>query len=158
MQEVVVTENWTREDLLAELEDDGDSFFEDGRRNNLIDLGLTVTTVLASLVATVLATEGNTIHPWILAAVAAIPAAAASLQRIVGIRERSNYHFMYAAEVRALATKLKFSNAPNLEEFAHKRAEIEVEMERAWAGVGHSGAPGRASRIARSGRAAKKRD
>jgi hypothetical protein len=156
MREVVVTVNWTREDLLAELEDDGNSFFEDGRRNNMIDLGLTISTVLASLVATVLA-AGNIPH-GILAAVAAIPAAAASLQRIIGIRERSNYNFMYAAEVRSLATKLKFSNAPDVEEFARKRAEIEVEMERAWAGIGHSGASDRTARRGGSSRVARKRD
>jgi hypothetical protein len=151
-----MAEKWTREDFLSELEEDGNSFFEDGRRNNLIDLGLTISTILASLVATVLAADANSVSPWVLAAVAAIPAATASLQRIVGIRERSNHYFMYAAEVRALATQLKFSDDPNVEEFAHKRAEIEVEMEKAWAGIGHTGESGRIAR--RSGRPSLRRN
>lgn len=144
--EVAVTENWTRKDFLAELEGDGDSFFGAGFWNNITDLGLTISTVLVSLVATVLATDAQHLPHWVLASVAAIPAAAASLQRIVGIRERSNWYFMYAAEVRALATKLKFSNTPDLEAFAHKRAEIELEMEKAWTRIGNSGMPSRASR------------
>ena len=86
---------------------------------------------------------------------ASIPAGAASLQRIIGIRERSNWYFMYAAQVRALATKLKYASAPNVEEFAKKRAELEVEMEKEWLKIGHSGAApsGRGSaRATRSGR------
>jgi hypothetical protein len=48
--------NQTRDDLLSELEKDGDSFFSGGFWNNIIDLSLTVVAVLASLIATVLAT------------------------------------------------------------------------------------------------------
>ncbi len=127
-----------RETLLANLEQDGDSYFGAGTQNNIIDLSLTITVVLASLVATVLATTAAS--RWIVAAVAAIPAAAASLQRIVGIRERSNWYFLCAAEVRALATRLKYAAAPNLEDFAFKRAELEVQMEKEWLKIGHSGA------------------
>jgi hypothetical protein len=130
-----------RDVLIHELEDDGDSFFSGGFWNNIIDLSLTVLTVFASLVATVLATtDPKEVSRWVVAAVAAIPAAAASLQRIIGIRERSNWYFLYAAQVRALATKLKYANAPDVEEFANKSAELEVEMEKEWLKIGHSGA------------------
>ena len=145
----------TRAELIEELEQDGESFFGGGFWNNIIDLSLTSVTVLASLVATVLATlDEKQIARWIVAAVAAIPAAAASLQRIIGIRERSNWYFLYAAEVRALATKLKYASAPNIEEFGNRRADLEVEMEKEWLKIGHSGAApsGRAS-----GRATKRR-
>src|SRR6516225_7717067 len=103
------------------------------------DLSLTIMTVLASLVATVLATSGEKGVPrWIVAAVAAIPAAAASLQRIIGIRERSNWYFLYAAQVRALATELKYAATPNIEEFGKRYAELEVEIEKEWLKIGHS--------------------
>jgi hypothetical protein len=105
------------------------------------DLSLTIMTVLASLVATVLATSGEKGVPrWIVAAVAAIPAAAASLQRIIGIRERSNWYFLYAAQVRALATELKYAATPNIEEFGKRYAELEVEIEKEWLKIGHSAA------------------
>jgi hypothetical protein len=48
------------------------------------------------------------------------------------MRERSNWYFMHAAQVRALATKLRYANAPDVEEFARKRAEMEIGMERGW--------------------------
>jgi hypothetical protein len=132
--------NPTREELIRELEADGDSFFSGGVWNNVIDLLLTVVTVLASLVATVLATtDPRDISRWIVASVAAIPAAAASLQRIIGIRERSYWYFLYAAHVRSLATKLKYADAPNVEEFANERAEYGVEMEKEWLKIGGSG-------------------
>ena len=130
----------TRDELIGELEADGDLFFRGGVWNNVIDLLLTVVTVLASLVATVLATtDPKDVSRWIVASVAAIPAAAASLQRIIGIRERSYWYFLYAAHVRSLATKLKYADAPNVEEFANQRAEYGVEMEKEWLKIGGSG-------------------
>jgi hypothetical protein len=154
-----VSNNPARDELISELEEDGESFFSEGFRNNIVDLSLTIVTVLASLVATVLAsTDSKDISRWIVATVAAIPAGAASLQRIIGIRERSNRYFTYAV-LRALATKLKYADAPNVEEFANQSAELEVEMEKEWSKIGHSGAApsGRASgRAARRGRLRKK--
>lgn len=124
--------------LLKSLEEDGDSYFSGGVWNNVTDLSLTVVTVLASLVAAILAsTDAKEISRWVIAGVAAVPAAAASLQRIIGMRERSNWYFMHAAEVRALATKLRYANAPDVEEFARQRAEMEVEMERGWLQATH---------------------
>jgi hypothetical protein len=131
----------TRADLIEELENDGETFFTGGFWCNITDLSLTVVTVLASLAATVLASsERGSIARWILATVAAIPAGATSLLRIIGIRERSNWYFFYAAQVRSLATKLKYAASPDIEEFANKRAELEVEMEKEWLKVGRSGA------------------
>ena len=140
-----------RNELIAELEADGESYFSGGFWNNIIDLSLTILTVLASLVATVLASASSpNIPKWVIAAVAAIPAGAASLQRIVGIRERSNWYFLYAAQVRALATKLRYAASPSAEDFANKRADLEVEMEREWLKIGHSGAAPSGRTTARS--------
>jgi hypothetical protein len=128
-----------RDELVLELESDGEDFFSSGRQNNIIDLSLTCITVLASLGATVLAAVNPTpASRWTLAAVAAIPAAAASLQRIAAVRERANWYFTYAAKVRALAKKLKYANAPDLEEFAKHSAAIDEEMEAEWQKVGHA--------------------
>jgi hypothetical protein len=147
-----------RDKLMAELEDDGESFFSGGFWNNVIDLSLTVVTVLASLVATVLATtDPKDVSRWVVAAVAAIPAGAASMQRIIGIRERSNWYFLYAAQVRALATKLKYATAPNVEEFANKSADLEVEMEKEWLKIGHSGAAPSGPAAGRAGQRGSKR-
>lgn len=122
-----------RDELVRELEEDGDSFFTAGRWSNITDILLMVVTVLASLIATVLAATEITQHRhWIIAGVAAIPAAATSLQRIIGIRERAYWYFLYAAHVRSLATRLKYADAPSIEEFAKKRAELEIEMEMMW--------------------------
>jgi hypothetical protein len=63
-----------RDVLINELEDDGDSFFSGGFWNNIIDLSLTVLTVLASLVATVLATtDPKEISRWVVATVGGHP-------------------------------------------------------------------------------------
>jgi hypothetical protein len=57
-------DNRTRDALLSQLERDGDS--SGGFWNNIIDLSLTVVTVLASLVATVLATtDARDVSRWI---------------------------------------------------------------------------------------------
>jgi len=137
----------SRDALIEELEDDGDLYFSGRFWSNIIDLSLIVLTVLASLIATVLAaTARSSVSPWVVAGVAVLPAAATSLQRIISIRERSNWYFMYAAHVRALATELKYANDPNVEEFAKKRADLEVDMEKEWLKIGHAGAaPGRQS-------------
>jgi hypothetical protein len=129
------------EELLERLEENGDSFFGGGFWNNIIDLTLTVLTVLASLVATVLtAANSPSIRGWQIAIVAGIPAAAASIQKIVGVRERSDWYFKYSAQVRSLATRLKFANA-SVEEIANERASLEVKMEAEWSKIGSSAFP-----------------
>ena len=128
-----------QDELLQELEHDGEIFFSGGFWNNIIDLTLTVSTVLASLVATGLTVAGSQTFPrWLIPTVAAIPAAAASIQKIVGVRERSNWYFMYAAQVRSLATRLRYAASPNVEEIANERARIEIKMEADWTKIGSS--------------------
>lgn len=131
------------QELLEELEDDGDSFFSGGFWNNIIDLTLTTATVLASLAATGLAASGTKSLPaWLLPSLAGIPAAAAAIQKTVRVRDRSNWYFVYAAKVRALATRLKYAISPNIEQFANERAAIELLMEDDWGKIGSSGETG----------------
>jgi len=150
-----MTDTSSRQELVEELEADGESYFSSGVMNNIIDLSLIVLTVLASLAATVLAAT-ESVPKSIVAGIAALPAAATSLQRIIGIRERSNWYFLHAANVRALATELKYASAPNLDEFSKKRGELEVEMEKQWLEIGHSGAA--SGRKPRARRTAQKRE
>jgi hypothetical protein len=131
-----------QKELLEDLESDGDSFFGGGFWNNIIDLTLTILTVLASLVsaglAALAAAGPKIVSPWLVAAVAAVPAAAASIQKIVGVRERSNWYFTYAAHVRSLATRLRFADPPNVEAITNERAQLELDMEKEWARFGSS--------------------
>jgi len=136
--EARVDNDHLRQTLQEKLESDGNSFFQGGFLNNIVDLSLSSVTVLASLVATVLATADLMGVPrWVLAAIAAIPAAASSLQRIVAIRDRSNWYFMYVAQVRALAMQLQFNTAAKVERIAQERAEPEIAMETQWTRIGH---------------------
>lgn len=128
-----------REDLLRELEADGDEYFDGGRTNNIIDLCLSIAAIVASLAATVLAGAGDSVLPWFLATVAALPAAFSSIQTIIDVRGRSSWYFRHAARVRALAVSLKYAVTPSVEDFARKRAELEVEMENEWSTVGRLG-------------------
>jgi hypothetical protein len=135
------------EELRADLESDGEAFFKSGFWNNIADLSLTIITVLASLVAAGLAVaEPNSFPRWLIPTLAAIPAAAATIQKVAGVRERSNWYFMYAAQVRSLATRLKYASSPNVEEMANERARIEIKMEEEWTKIGSSAVSSRGHR------------
>jgi hypothetical protein len=107
-----------------------------GRTNNITDVALSISGILASLAATVLA--ATHVLPWITAAVATVRACA-SIQKVVDVRGRSGWYFRHAALVRFLASALKYAKIPDVEEFARKRGELEVEMEREWSQIGRSG-------------------
>jgi hypothetical protein len=128
----------TSEELLQELEDDGESYFASGRQNNITDLTLSIVITLASLVATVLAATGQ-VPAWASATAAAVPAACASLQRVVDFRGRSSWYFQHAVRVRALANSLRYAKTPDAEEFARKRGDLEIEMEKDWLQISRSG-------------------
>jgi hypothetical protein len=133
-----VPDSYTRDEFLREVEDEGESCFASGRQNNISDLTLSIVAILGSLIATVLAAAS--VPRWAVAAVAAVPAACASLQRIVDFRGRSVWYFKCATYMRSISYALKYSEAPNLEEFARKRGEFEAEMEREWSRIGREGA------------------
>jgi hypothetical protein len=137
-----------RDRLLEGLQQDGESFFGSGVWNNVTDIVLTLSIVLASVLAACLAVSNMQHHRWVIAFVAAIPAAATSIQTKVGVRERSDWYFLYAAEVRALATELEFAESPNVEDFAKRRAKLETVMETEW----HKLARHSSSRRSRSGK------
>lgn len=120
----------TREQLIEDFEADEDACFDSGRVNNIVDIALTILSVLGSLVATVLA--ATIMNKALVASVAAIPAACTSLQRIVGFRGRSVWYFQHAAALKALKFNLKYASSPNLEKFAEDRAELELAGEQRW--------------------------
>jgi hypothetical protein len=136
-----------RDELLKDLEDDGDEYFSGGRFNNIVDIVLSASAILSSLAATVLAT--TEVCRWIAATVAALPAACASIQRVMNVRGRASWYFRHAALVRALAMDLRYASAPNLQEVAQKRGNIEVEMEKEW---DHALSPGGAKPKTNRGR------
>lgn len=128
--------------LLEELRSDGDTYFRAGAWNNVGDVILTVATVMASLVATVLAAAGlKNIPAWLIPAVAAIPAATAAIQKTVRLRDRSNWYFVCAAQLRSLATRLEYCSSP-LEKIADERAKLDVAMEMQWTKIGGSESSG----------------
>jgi hypothetical protein len=121
--------------LLEAMQNDREALFSSGRLNNLLDITLSVLTLAASVAAACLvaAAIGNR---WLIALVAAIPAATTSIQTKLAIRERSNWYFLYAAEVRALAMELEFADLASLQDFAKRRAKLEITMEARWPRAG----------------------
>ena len=133
--------NKTQDDLLLDFEREVKAVLKIGFWANRFDLTLIIVSVFASLVATILATQDQKEIPrWTVAIVAAIPAAATSLQRIIGIRERANWYFLYAARVSYLAKELKYAQTPNLDEYVKRYTGIAAAMEEQWTSIGHSGA------------------
>ena len=124
----------TRTELIDEIVADQERCFDSGATNNKTDIALTIISVLASLAATVLVSA--TSFKIVTACVAAVPAACTSLQKIIDFRGRSLWYFHHSANLKALALSLKFAKEPNLEEFARRRAEIEIEGEQRWAQIG----------------------
>jgi hypothetical protein len=124
----------SRDELLSELEADRDSCFESGATNNKTDIALTFISVLASLAATVLVSA--TPYKALTASIAAIPAACTALQKIIDFRGRSFWYFQQAAGLKALAISLKYATTPDLETYAKHRADLEVDGEKRWAGIG----------------------
>lgn len=128
---IIVQDTHAKKEFIRELERDSWSDCLSGRRNNLTDTILSIVTVVSSLIATILASTPRT-YPWVIGAVAAIPAACTSLQRIVGFRERSDWYFHHADKLRELLFEVKYAKAPDLEEFARRRGKVEVEVGAQW--------------------------
>jgi hypothetical protein len=128
----------TADDFLEDLESDAEEYFDAGRNNNILDIGLTIAAIVTSLIAAVVA-AADTLK-WIRVGVAAIPAACTSIQKVIEVRARSNWYFNYAARLRALSVTLEFAATPNLEEYSKKRATIDLDMEKAWSQIGRGGA------------------
>jgi hypothetical protein len=128
----------TTDDFLEDLESDAEEYFDAGRNNNILDIGLTIAAIVTSLIAAVVA-AADTLK-WIRVGVAAIPAACTSIQKVIEVRARSNWYFNYAARLRALSVTLEFAATPNLEEYSKKRAAIDLDMEKAWSQIGRGGA------------------
>lgn len=133
-----MAEEQTADDLQTELESDAEEYFDAGRFNNIVDISLTISTVVTSLVAAIIAATDS--PRWIRVALAAVPAGCTSIQKVVEVRARSNWYFNYAARLRALGLTLRFARNPDVEDFAKKKAAIDLDMEKMWAQIGRSGA------------------
>src|SRR5688572_27829152 len=92
-----------------------------------------------SLVAAVLAALASSPNPapsWLVALVAAVPAAAATVQSKLDIRGRAGWYLQYSTHVEALYTELRYDPSATVAEVAKRRAQLAVEMERQWSGLG----------------------
>ncbi len=127
----------TRSELISELESDEKQCFEAGRLNNVTDICLSIASVLSSLVATVLVSSVKE-KLWVAGAFAALPAAFTSLQKIVDFRGRSLWYFGFSANLTALTVSLKYAKDPDLEDFAKRRASLEIEGDKQWAKLGRT--------------------
>lgn len=125
------------EALLASIEADAEEYFDGGRTSNIWDMVLTISVIVTSLIAAVVASIDT--YKWIRIGIATLPAAIASIQKITDVKARSNWYFLYAARLRSLAVNLDFASEPNVEEFAKKKAAIDLAMEKAWGGIGRKG-------------------
>jgi hypothetical protein len=125
------------EGLLRSIEADAEEYFDGGRTSNLWDMALTISVIVTSLIAAIVASLDT--YRWIRIGIATLPAAIASIQKITDVKSRSNWYFLYAARLRALAVSLEFALEPNVEEFAKKKAAIDLAMEKAWGGIGRKG-------------------
>jgi hypothetical protein len=126
-----------RGSLLQEFEIDERQCFESGRLNNITDIALSIISVLTSLAATVLVSTG--VDKAVVASVAALPAACTALQRTVDFRGRSLWYFEHAANITALSVSLRYATTPDLEQFAKRRAELEIDGDKRWGQIGRSG-------------------
>jgi hypothetical protein len=90
--------------------------------------------VLGSLAATVLVSTGAA-KP-LIASIAAIPSACTTLQRIVDFRGRSLWYFQHSANLKALTVSLRYAVNPDLEAFAQRRGDLELEAEQRWSQIG----------------------
>ena len=123
--------------FLETLETDAAAYFDQGKFNNLTDVGLTIGTILTSLIAAVVG--ATDVIRWVRVGMASVPAAITAIQKVTEVRGRSNWYFTYAARLRALAVTLEFAASPQIEDFAKKRAAIDLDMERQWSQVGRGG-------------------
>jgi hypothetical protein len=128
-----MTEHADRRDkLVSSITRDTDAWFFGGKLNNVADILCTALTVVGSLAASVLG-GSHRVDPEIVAAVAAFPAAVATLQRAVNFRGRSFWYFRAGARMRALLFELESAEVPNVEEFARRRGDLEQELDDGWA-------------------------
>jgi hypothetical protein len=128
----------TKSDLEDELEADAIEYFDGGRQNYWGDIALTISAVVTSLIAAAVA--ATDVSKWLRVGVAAVPAACTSIQKILEVKARANWYFTYAARLRALGATLKYTTDPKLEDFAKKKAFIDLTMDKSWSQIGRSGA------------------
>jgi hypothetical protein len=128
----------TVNDLMKEMEGDAEVYFDGGRFNNIVDICLTIGAILTSLIAAAVAAAD--VIRWVHVAVAALPAACTSIQKVIEVKARSNWYFTYSTRLGVLANTLRYTPNASPEDFARKRAAIDLEMEQAWSQLGRGAA------------------
>jgi|GEM_PF-4800662 len=132
---------YTRQMLINDIERDVKCGYKSGVKNNLTDVGLSIVLTASSLAAAVLLSVNHkSVSPWMIAAVAAIPAACRTLQSIVDFRRRSNWYFSYTDALQQLVLELKYDDAADLKQYAVRLGNLEVEHGKVWTQV-TSGSP-----------------
>ena len=84
-----------------------------------------------SFVASILSTIKESIHPAVLATVAAIPAAVILIDRSFSFAKRAKWHYMFEAELERLANAVEFEGK-DVAAVAHSFGELRVQMERSF--------------------------
>lgn len=110
------------------------------RRNFFLAQLFSWLSIAASFVAAILAASGR-VPPAVLAAVAAVPAFAISVDKVFGLAKRACWHYVYRARLHNLRDKLKYEGtaAPD---GSRELAELRVSMEQSYP-IMDAGAAGR---------------
>ena len=121
-------------ELLTELKADADDHFDRGRRNNIIDITLTICVVSASLIAAGLAAAKlPDFWNWLTVVFAALPAAVTSVQAKFRVRELSTWYFRYSAALRSIERELRYTPPPpDLVKIVNRRNQIDEAFENLW--------------------------
>ena len=119
--------------FLTELNADALAHFKGGVRNNITDIVLTCTVVLASICAAALAAAKLPEDcRWLTVLVAAMPAAFTSIQAKLRIRELSTWYFRYAAALRARGTEMRHDPTAVVADIVARRIKVDHEFENLW--------------------------
>jgi hypothetical protein len=121
------------ESLLNELKADADDHLDSGRSNNILDIGLTVSVVSASLIAAGLAAAKLPDScNWLTVVFAALPAAVTSVQARLRVRELSTWYFRYSTALRGIERELRYSAKADVSEIVAKRNRLDETFETQW--------------------------
>lgn len=130
-----------RDEMLNELAAEAENAQRHGARNNIVDMCLTMGTVLSSFAASVLI-AANRVDPMVTAAVAALPVVFSSAQVKVNPKARSSWYFRTGARLLDLKYRLESAKNPDLSSYGIEHGRIETESTSEWIqSIGTGSAP-----------------
>lgn len=146
------TEEEMRSDLVKQINDEADISFQEGRKNNIWDLGFSIGAITASVCATGFATvfasvhavDPAGVHTWmgyVTAVLAGLPTLCNGLQRAIDCRGRSGWYFVKYGKLTDLALRLEHDPELLPKDGAIKLGAIRKEMEERWAELVKTGKP-----------------